>query len=282
MASERAGWKPAATVVGPACRRPFPWGRAALASAVGVYLAAILVVPLGALTWHVVTNLAETFEDLRAADALYALWISVVLGAVALVVNGVLGVVGGLVIVRQRFVGRRLLDWLIDLPLAVSPVMIGLAFLLMFGRNGWMFPALDALDVKIAFAFPGLVVATLFVTLPFTVREVSLVLEEIGTSEEEAAATLGASPWQAFWRVTLPNLRHGLGIGATLTLARALGEFGAVLVLGGAISGRTQTATTWIHTAMEERQVAGAYGMALILAALATALLVALQRQKGH
>lgn len=258
-------------------RRP---GQLAIAGVVGVYLAAVLVVPLGALTWHVVTNLGETFDDLRASDALYALWISVVLGAVALVVNGVLGVVGGLVIVRQRFVGRQLLDWLVDLPLAVSPVMIGLAFLLMFGRNGWMFPALDALDLKLAFAFPGLVVATLFVTLPFTVREVSLVLEEIGTSEEEAAATLGASPWQTFWRVTLPNLRHGLGIGATLTLARALGEFGAVLVLGGAISGRTQTATTWIHTAMEERQAAGAYGMALILAALATALLVALQRQK--
>lgn len=256
--------------------------RIAVGAGVLLYLAAILIVPLVALTWEVLTHLSTTLADLRAGEAMHALWMSVVLAAISLGTNLVFGVIGGIVITRHQFVGRRMLDWLVDLPLAVSPVMIGLAFLLMFGRNGWMFPVLDALDVKFAFAFPGLVVATLFVTLPFTVREVALVLEEIGTSEEDAAATLGASAWQTFWLVTLPNLRHGLGIGATLTVARALGEFGAVLVLGGAISGHTQTATTWIHTAMEERQVAGAYGMALVLAALATALLAALQRQKGN
>jgi sulfate/thiosulfate transport system permease protein len=256
--------------------------RVALAGSVAAYLSAILLVPLGALTVTVLRDLSGVGADFREGEALYALFLSVILAAVSLLVNGVLGVVGGMVVVRQEFWGRRLLDWLVDLPLAVSPVMIGLAFLLMFGRNGWMFPVLDALGVKVAFAFPGLVVATLFVTLPFTVREVALVLEEIGTSEEEAAATLGATPWHTFWKITLPNLRHGLAIGATLTVSRALGEFGAVLVLGGAISGHTQTATTWIHTAMEERQVSGAYGMALVLAALATALLAALQRGKSR
>jgi sulfate transport system permease protein len=262
----------------PASWSPFAIG---LVGAVGAYLGAILVIPLVALTWTVVSDLATSWAQLSQSDALHALGLSVGIAALSLLVNGVLGVIGGLVLVRQRFWGRQLLDWLVDLPLAVSPVMIGLAFLLMFGRNGWMYPALDALGLKIAFAFPGLLVATLFVTLPFTVREVALVLEEIGISEEQAAATLGANPWQTFWRVTLPNLRHGLTTGITLTVARALGEFGAVLVLGGAISGKTQTATTWIHTAVDERQVAGAYGMALILAATATALLVGLHRGKG-
>jgi sulfate/thiosulfate transport system permease protein len=187
--------------------------------------------------------------------------------------------------VRHRFLGRRLLDTLVDLPLAVSPVMTGLAFLLLFGRDGWLEPLLTWADVKVGFAFPGLVLATLFVTFPFTLREVAYVLIELGTDEEEAAVTLGASPWQTFSLVTLPNIRFGLGYGLVLTLARALGEFGAVLVIGGAISGQTQTATTFIYNALEERQEAAAYGMALILAVASVLFLLALewikrQRQK--
>jgi len=141
-----------------------------------------------------------------------------------------------------------------------------LAFLLVFGREGWLEPALEAGGWKVTFAFPGLVLATLFVTFPFTLREVGYVLEELGTEEEAAAATLGASSWQTFWRVTLPNIRYGLGYGVILTTARALGEFGAVLVLGGAISGHTQTATTFIYNALEERQEPAAYSVALVLA----------------
>jgi sulfate transport system permease protein len=160
--------------------------------------------------------------------------------------------------------------------------MTGLAFLLLFGRTGWLGPALAGAGIKVAFAWPGLVVATVFVTLPFMLREVALVLEELGTSEEDAAATLGASPWQTFWHVTLPNVRDGVAIGATLTVARALGEFGAVLVLGGAVSGRTETATTFIHGAMEERHTVAAYGMALLLAAAAALLLVVLQRPRSR
>jgi sulfate transport system permease protein len=135
---------------------------------------------------------------------------------------------------------------------------------------------LVAAGIKVLFAFPGLVLGTLFVALPFTVREVAYVLEEIGTSEEEAAATLGASPWQTFFRVTLPNIRIGLSYGLLMTVARSLGEFGAVLVLGGSISNETQTATTFIHDAIEERKTAGAYGMALVLALLSVALWTAL------
>ena len=131
-----------------------------------------------------------------------------------------------------------------------------------------------------AFAWPGVLVATLFVTLPFTLREVALVLAELGDSEEQAAATLGASAWTTYWRVTLPNIRGGLVLGTTLTLARALGEFGAVLVLGGSVANRTQTATTFIHAAVEERQEPAAFGMALILAAAAVALLTVLQTHR--
>jgi sulfate transport system permease protein len=138
------------------------------------------------------------------------------------------------------------------------------------------------MGLKVVFSFPGLVIATLFVTLPYTVREVTYVLDEIGTSEEEAAITLGASPWHTFWRVTLPNIRLALGYGLLMTAARSLGEFGAVLVLGGSISGQTQTATTFIHDAIEERALPSAYGMAIVLAAMSVALLLILEWVKGR
>lgn len=244
------------------------------------FLAIVVVFPLSALVAEVAAHPGEVWKGLATEEALHALRLSCWLAAISVLVNGVVGVVGALVLVRQRFLGRRLLDAMVDLPLAVSPVMTGLGFLLLFGRNGILGPALGAADVDVAFAFPGLVIATLFVSLPFTIREVALVLEELGTSEEQAAATLGANPWTTFWRVTLPNIRHGLTLGLTLTTARSLGEFGAVLVLGGAIANKTDTATTFIHGAIEERHGPAGYGMALLLAALAIALLAFLQRIK--
>lgn len=261
-------------------RRPDTVLQRGIATAVVVYLGVVLVVPLVALAWTVLGRLGDVAEGLSQPDALHALWMSAVVATIAVVVNGVLGVVGGMVLARQRFFGRGLLDPLVDLPLALSPVMIGLAYIVLVGRGGWLAPVLQALDVKVLFAFPGLVIGTLFVTLPFTVREVALVLDELGDSEEQAAATLGATPWQTFWRVTLPNLRGALEVGLTLTLARSLGEFGAVLVLGGAISRKTQTATTFIHIAMEERQQAAAYGMAALLAAASIALLAFLRSRR--
>lgn len=258
-------------------------GRSALVAAVLLYLAVVLLAPMGALV-------AETRDlgfgaAITAAfrpEGLGALRTSLVLVAIAVVVNGVVGTLGAIAIVRHRFAGRGIISALADLPLAVSPVMIGLAFLLLVGREGVLATVLDALDWKIVYAFPGLVIGTLFVTLPFTIREVAYVLDEIGTSEEEAATTLGATPWQAFWRVTFPNVRIALGYGTLMTIARALGEFGAVLVLGGSISGRTQTATTFIHDAVEERDVASAYGMALVLAIASIALLSALELAKSR
>lgn len=178
------------------------------------------------------------------------------------------------VMVRQRFAGRRWLNGLIDLPFALSAVVVGYMLLLVFGRRGALAPALDALNVQVVFAFPALVLATLFVTLPFMARELMPVLEAFGLEQEQAAATLGATGWQSFWRVTFPALRWGFIYGVTLTCARALGEFGAVLVAGGGITGRTDTATIFIFRALEERDAVSAYGAALALGALALAVVV--------
>lgn len=272
------------TALAAAARRPrtVPWGRGLLIAAVLAYLAVVLLLPLAAL---VTRALAEGPADLARAmmspGALAGLWHSMIAVALALAINGTLGVAGAIVLVRHRFWGRQVLDLLVDLPLAVSPVMVGLAFLLVFGRGGWLRPVTDALGMQVAFAFTGVVLVTLFVTLPYTIREVGYLLQEVGTAEEEVAATLGATPWQTFRRVTLPNVRNALGAGLTLTAARALGEFGAAVVVGGAISGRTQTATTYIYGEMEARNTAGAYGMALLLAIASTVLLLVLRRAES-
>jgi sulfate transport system permease protein len=258
-------------------------GRLLIAGGVLLYLAIILVVPLLALVVEAVRiGLPAIVEALSSPDARFALMQSLWLTVIAVVVNGIFGVATAIVLVRQRFVGRAALDALVDLSLAVSPVMIGLSFLLLVGRDGWFWPWLDAAGIRVAFAFPGLVIATLFVTLPFTVREVAHVLAEIGTDEEQVASTLGASWLRTFWKVTLPNIRRGLLLGVTLTAARALGEFGAILVLGGAIAKKTDTATTYIYSALEERQNAGAYGMALVLGVVSMILLIAIERFKNR
>ncbi|MEI6416044.1 MAG: sulfate ABC transporter permease subunit [Pseudomonadota bacterium] len=249
-----------------------------LVGLVVTYLGLVLMLPLLALMVQVLRAgwepLWHLLDDPNARQGLH---MTLILAVIAVLANGVAGIGGALVLSRHRFWGRRLLDALVDLPLAVSPVMTGLAFLLIFGRDGWLAPWLAACGCQVAFAFPGLVVATLFVTFPFTLREVGYVLEELGTDEEEAATTLGASAWQTFWRVTLPNIRYGLGYGVILTTARALGEFGAVLVVGGAISGHTGTATTFIYNAVEERQEPMAFGLSLILAAVSLVLLAGLE-----
>lgn len=252
--------------------------RAFLLGVVFLYLGVVLVAPLVALAMETVdVGFAEIVRALGTPTALSALWNSVALVALAVAINAVVGTLGAIYIVRHRHFARGYLDALCDLPLAVSPVMIGLAFILLLGRDGVLAPVLDAASVKILFSFPALLLATLFVTLPFAMREVAYVLEEIGTSEEEAAVTLGASPLQTFFRVTLPNIRVALSYGLMMTAARALGEFGAVLVLGGSIAGHTQTATTFIHDAIEERDLASAYGMAAVLALASIALLLVLE-----
>jgi len=258
-------------------------GRVLLLGSVVLYLALVLALPLSDL----VARLAGAgWEPIRATladqEVQHTLRITAALALIAVAVNSVFGVLAAILLVRGRFPGRKLLDALVDLPFAASPVMTGLAFLLIFGRGGWFDPVLQRFDLKIAFAFPGLVIATLFVTLPFTMREVGYVLRELGSKEEEVAMTLGASPAQTFLRVTLPNVRYAVGYGVALTLARALGEFGAVLVLGGAVSGRTQTATTFIYDALEERREDAAYTMAAVLASISVALLLVIEFTKSR
>lgn len=259
-------------------------GQLALGSVVLAYLMVVLIAPLAAMA----TELVElgpivALRSLIEPNALLALRMTLVLTLLSVAINAVVGMLGAVAIVRHRYPLRAVVSALADLPLAVSPVMVGLAFILLYGRDGLFASLLTGLSIKVVFAFTGLLLGTLFVSLPYTIREVAYVLEELGTSEEEAAATLGASPWQIFFRVTLPNVRFGLAYGVLMTLARSIGEFGAVLVLGGSISGQTQTATTFIHDSIEERATASAYGMALLLALISIALLLALEwfkRQK--
>ncbi|MBL9108711.1 MAG: ABC transporter permease subunit, partial [Myxococcales bacterium] len=254
-----------------------PWPRALLGLVVALYLGIVLVAPLGGLVVEAISTASEdggaTIDMVALREAFGR---SLLLALIAAVANGAIGVGAGIVIARHRFIGRGVLDALTDIPLAVSPVMIGLSFLILFGRDGWLEPITTTFGMQVVFAFPGMALATLFVTLPYTTREVVYVLEEIGTSEEDAARTLGASTWLTFAKVTLPNLRYALGYGVLMTTARALGEFGAVLVIGGSIAGVTQTATTLVHDALEERLNVTAYAVAGLLSLVSIVLLFAL------
>ena len=255
-----------------------------LIGAAVTYLGVVLLLPLSVLALEAIrAGLGSVARELASRQALEALMLSLLVAFVAVLANSAFGIAAAIVLVRHRLPGRQMLDALVDLSLSVSPVMIGLAMLLVFGRDGWLFGLTERWGLHVAFAVPGIILCTLFVTLPFTTREVAYVLEEIGTDEEQVAATLGASPWQVFRRVTLPNISTGLRLGIVLTTARALGEFGAVLVVGGAITGKTETATTFIYSAMEERRSAAALGMAMLLALLSMMLLTILTRlRRSH
>lgn len=264
-------------------RRKHGRPRAWLVALVAVYLVIVVALPLGALVAGAAEDFGATFTTLAEPEALGALGRTIALAVAALVIDVVFGVVAALVLVRDRFFGRRVIGWIIDMPLAMSPVMIGVAFFVLFGRQGWLQPVVAATGIDVVFAFPGMLLVTVFVTLPFVARETQLLLQELGTSEEEAAATLGASRWQTFRLITLPNIMPGVATGAALVVARALGEFGAVLVIGGAISGRTDTATTFVYHAVEERQSAAAHGISIVLVALSLAALATfaiLQKRK--
>ena len=176
------------------------------------------------------------------------------------------GLVVAWVLVRQRFIGRSLVNAVVDLPFALSPVTVGLAAVLLFGTGGWFTDFFAAQGIQILFALPSMVLVTIFICIPFTIRELVPVLEEFGLDEEDAARTLGASIWQTFRRVTLPNIRWALLYGIALTTARSIGEIGAVLIVSGTISGQTETATIYIFTALEERLEAQAHVVALVLA----------------
>ncbi len=214
---------------------------------------------------------------LNKADVQNAFWLTFELAAIALVVNGTLGTIVAWVLVRQEFRGKSFLNGIIDLPFVVSPVIAGYMVILLFGRQGWFNWLVQLTGFKVAFALPGMLLVTIFVSLPFTIREIMPVLKHIGIEPEQAAHTMGASSWLTFRRVTLPAIRWGLLYGLTLTLARALGEFGAVLVVGGAVIGRTETATLYIFRALDEREYVGAYTASVVLAVLSFVVLIGME-----
>jgi sulfate transport system permease protein len=191
-------------------------------------------------------------------------------------VNTVFGIVCALAIVRRNFPGKGLLNAFIDLPLALSPVVVGLSLFLLYGREGWFGGWLDEHGIQFLFAVPAMVVATIFVSLPFVAREVIPTLREIGDEQEQASRTLGAGGWQTFWRVTLPSIRWAVIYGVILTTARSLGEYGAVAVVSGRIQGQTETATLRVEEQYEQYNLPGAYAISIVLALLAIAVLVAM------
>jgi sulfate transport system permease protein len=193
---------------------------------------------------------------------------------VAVPLNTAFGILCALVLVRQRFPGRNLINSVIDLPFAVSPVVIGLSLFLVYGETGFIGGPLVDAGIEIIFSWPGLILATIFVSLPFVVREVMPVLQEVGDEQEQAAQTLGASGWQTFWKVTLPSIRWGVTYGVVLATARALGEFGAVAVVSGKITGETETLPLFVENQYGQFNLAGAYGAAIVLAILALSVLL--------
>jgi len=242
------------------------WTGWILISLVIFYVAFLILTPIIALTAGAFEKgFGEVIDSLNQPDVFLAFWNTLWVSLVVVTIHTIFGTLVAWVFVRHRFPGRNLINGLVDMPFAVSPVVAGYMLLLLFGRNGILASLVESLGIQIAFAMPGMVLATLFVTLPFMIRELIPVLEAFDTRQEKAAATLGASGWQTFWRVTFPALRWGMIYGITLTFARALGEFGAVLVIGGGVQGRTETATLFIYRALDERQYIGAYSAALLL-----------------
>jgi sulfate transport system permease protein len=241
------------------------------------YLALLLVLPVGFVFYKTFEHgLGAAWDSVTTPDAQKAFWLTIQLVAIAVPLNTIFGIVAALAIVRQKWRGRGIFNALIDLPFAVSPVVVGLALLLLYGRTGWFGQWLIDHGVRVVFSFPGMVLATIFVSLPFVVREVIPVLREVGTDQEQAAETLGAGPWQTFWRITLPAIRWGVAYGIVLTTARALGEFGAVSVVSGHILGQTETMTLYVQDRFEHFDVSGAYAASLVLAALALVTLISM------
>jgi sulfate/thiosulfate transport system permease protein len=244
-------------------------GRYAVRFAALGYLTLLLALPVGYVfyktfqhgfwpAWHAVTT----------PDALHALKVTLILAGIAVPANTIFGVLAALAIVRYRFPGAGIFNAVVDLPLALSPVVVGLALLLLYGRGGWLG------GHQIVFALPGMVLATMFVSLPFVVREVVPVLREIGTEQEQAAMTLGANAWQTFWRVTWPAIRWATAYGVVLTTARSLGEFGAVSVVSGRLAGQTESLTLYVQDRYQGFDEVGAYAAAVVLALIAVSTLI--------
>nr|WP_041462509.1 sulfate ABC transporter permease subunit CysW [Chroococcidiopsis thermalis] len=239
------------------------------------YVSLVLYIPaLNVFIQAFSRGVGPFFANLTRPEFLHAVQLTVMLAAIALPLNTVFGLCAAWALTRHRFPGRAFVLSLIDLPFSISPVVAGLMIVLLYGRQGWFGGWLQDRGLNIIFAFPGMVLATAFVSMPFVAREVIPVLEELGSDQEEAAKTLGANDWQIFWRVTLPNIRWGLLYGLILTNARAMGEFGAVSVVSGNISGKTQSLPLFVEDAYKQYETEAAYSAAVLLALLAVVTLV--------
>jgi sulfate transport system permease protein len=243
-----------------------------------LYLALLLLFPLAIVFWRTFEHgFGTAWSFTTTPAAVSALWLTVLIAVIAVPLNTIFGVGCALVVVRGKGRGRAVIDALIDLPFVVSPVIIGLALILVYGQGGWFGSVFLNNGIRIIYAVPGMVIATVFVSLPFVVREVAPVLKEVGDEQEQAAATLGASSWQTFWRVTLPTIRWGVAYGVVLTTARALGEIGAVLVVSSNVAGSTLTLPLLVY--QRDSQIGGqvttsVYAAATELAVLSVAVLL--------
>ena len=241
------------------------------------YLALLLLVPVGLIFYRTFEHgVGAVWDSITTPAAIHAFSLTLEVTAIAVPLNTVFGIVMAMALARGRFPGKGIVNAVIDLPFAVSPVVIGLSLILVYGVNGWLGGALADAGVQVIFSVPGIVLATIFVSLPFVVREVTPVLREIGDEQEQAAATLGAGAWTTFRRITLPAIRWGVAYGVVLSVARCIGEFGAVSVVSGKISGETETLTLLVEKRFSNFDVAGAYAASALLALIALATLLAM------
>ncbi len=246
------------------------WVRRSLIAVALAFLGVMLVLPLVSVFWHALERgLALYWASLHEPDAVSAIRLTLLIAAIVVPINAVLGIAMAWLLTRFDFRGKQLFTTLLDLPFSVSPVVAGLMFVLLFGAHSVMGGWLEARNIQIIFAVPGMVLATLFVTFPFVARELIPLMQAQGDSEEQAALILGASGWQMFWRVTLPNIKWALLYGIILTNARAMGEFGAVSMVSGNIRGQTNTMPLQVEILYNEYQFVGAFALSSLLALLA-------------
>jgi len=252
-----------------------PWVRHLLRWAALAYVGVLVVVPVTLILWRTFApGIGEFFGSITTPAAISALQLSLLVVAIVVPLNVIFGVPTALVLARNRFRGKSVLQAVIDLPFAVSPVVVGVALILLWGAGGLFGFVENDLGFKIIFSFPGIVLASIFVTVPFVIREVEPVLHELGTEQEEASSTLGAQWWQTFWRITLPSIRWGLTYGIVLTIARTLGEFGAVIMVSSNLPGQSQTLTLLVADRYNRGNEYGAYAVATVLMAVAVLVLV--------
>jgi len=243
-----------------------------------LYAAGLLVAPLVAIVWGSIAEGVGAFvRQILSVDALSALKLTLLMAVGATLINTLFGMCIAWVLARDNFWGKRILNGLVDMPFAVSPVVAGFMIILLFGRNGWLTSITDALGIKVVFALPGMLIATIFISIPFVIREVVPVLNQVSRDQENAARTMGASSWQTFRHVTLPAIRWGLLYGVSLTFARAVGEIGAVLVVSGGVSRLTETSTLFIFRSLDDRNTVGANAMAVVLAVVSFVILMVIE-----